>query len=87
MVIAEEIGKLSQADSKSVSGISQYKRDAAMPRKKSRKKKCTAFKEKCVKCSGVGHFERQCHFIKPRKPQPEKRQLEQAAEVTTDTAR
>ena len=37
LVIAEEIGKLSQADSKSVSGISQYKRDqrdAAMPNKR-----------------------------------------------------
>ena len=37
LVIAEEIGSQSQVDSKSVSGISQYKRDqrdAAMPNKR-----------------------------------------------------
>ena len=95
LVIAEEIGKLSQEDSKSVSGISQYKKDqrlAATPGKRCkwcgeashgkdadlsvRREKCTAWDEKCKKCSRLGHFPKQCHKFKPKNMQTEKKNAE-----------
>ena len=103
LVIAEEIGKLSQEDSRSVAGISQYKRDqrdAVTPSKRCkwcgeashgkdadlsvRREKCTAWDERCKKCSRLGHFPKQCHLFKTRKPQAEKKQNETNAGVSEE---
>ena len=101
LVVAEEIGKLSQEDSRSVAGVSQYKRDkkdAHTPGKRCkwcgeashgndtelavRKENCGAWNERCNKCSRLGHFPKQCHLIKTRKPQPEKNPKQTASEIS-----
>ena len=100
IVIAEEMGKLSQEESRFVSGISQYMRDkkeATTPGKRCkwcgeashgkdadlsvRREKCSAWDERCKKCSRLGHLPKQCHLFKPKKPPAEKKQNESNAGV------
>ena len=41
-----------------------------------RREKCTAWDERCKKCSRLGHFPKQCQRFKPRNMQTEKKNAE-----------